>query len=85
LEVAALAVLSKFAISFPHFADKYIALGQCAQDDAKRFVIKQNKKLGVKEVVIKMPDAEIKIFGNAVRVQPASGVHAQCFDSHGGS
>jgi hypothetical protein len=85
LEVAAPAILSKFAISFPRFADKYIALGQCAQADAKRFVIKQNKKRGVKEVVIKMPDTEIKIFGNAVRVQPASGVHVQCFYSHGGS
>src|ERR1700730_14784612 len=33
---------------------------------AKRFVIKQNKKLRVKEVVIKMPDAEIRILRSAV-------------------
>jgi hypothetical protein len=45
LEVAALAVFSKFAISYPRLAHKYIALGQRAQDDAKRIVIKQNKKL----------------------------------------
>ena len=33
---------------------------------AKRFVIKQNKKLGVKEVVVKIPDAEIIILRDAI-------------------
>jgi hypothetical protein len=71
LEVAALAAFLKFTISSSGVRDTNTCLlvTDVLSSDAahaKRFVIKQNKKQGVKEVVIKIPDAEIIILRDAI-------------------
>src|ERR1700736_1044218 len=57
--------LPKFTTSAPHRGQDYFSpwprcMITLSAADTKQSVIKQNKKLPVKEVVIKMPDTEIK-------------------------
>src|ERR1700676_4169825 len=57
--------LPKFTTSAPHREQDYFSpcprgMITFSSRDTKKSVIKQNKKLPVKEVVIKMPDTEIK-------------------------